>query len=65
MQPNGESENEPRADAVPERADNLVNRTVDRVDGFQQRFSPAAWTMGVLKKFDRMRDSERAASGRV
>jgi membrane protein len=30
---------------------NVVERLVDRVDGFQQRFSPAGWTMAVLKKF--------------
>ncbi len=47
MDPNGESE----AEAEPQRADNVVNRTVDRIDGAQQRFSPAGWTMAVLKKF--------------
>ena len=47
MDPNGESEDE----AEPQRADNVVNRTVDRLDGFQRRFSPAGWTMAVLKKF--------------
>jgi inner membrane protein YhjD len=33
------------------RPDNLVNRTIDRVDRLQQRWSPAGFTFAALKKF--------------
>jgi inner membrane protein YhjD len=39
------------ASGEPPRADNLVNRTIDRADRLQQRWAPAGFTVAALKKF--------------